>query len=294
MSLFKHLRAWFAPGSSRAIGFPRSAAPVIDSPVNRETDEVFRRSGDGDNVYRLSQGAPAGLPRKLFEFVPVAGVSRDERPDRIVELIAGRSRRIELEPEPTNRVDPNAIKVIAHWESGLEQSSAHIGYLPADVAKEIAEHHPGVPVAATVKAMYAPTQEKNPGVRLEIWGPRRAREEAPGHGHATNATRGDAEWAGSGNLEARDLERQGCIDEAIALYESSVADGFTGNFPYDRLAILYRRKKRYDDEIRVLRRGIEVFETRVSPKRRDRLGKLSKFRKRLEKAEALREAAVSA
>lgn len=41
------------------------------------------------------------------------------------------------------------------------------------------------------------------------------------------------------------------IEEAIACYEESIAKGFTGSAPYERLAILYRKQKRYDDEIRV-------------------------------------------
>ena len=41
------------------------------------------------------------------------------------------------------------------------------------------------------------------------------------------------------------------IEEAIACYEESIAKGFTGSTPYERLAILYRKQKRYDDEIRV-------------------------------------------
>jgi hypothetical protein len=55
------------------------------------------------------------------------------------------------------------------------------------------------------------------------------------------------------NEQARQLEREGQVDEAIRLYEMSVTDLFWGSFPYDRLRILYTRLKRYDDAIRVLK-----------------------------------------
>ena len=62
------------------------------------------------------------------------------------------------------------------------------------------------------------------------------------------------------NMKGKKFEQDGQIDEAIKCYERSVKDRFDGNFPYDRLAIIYRRLKRFSDEIRVLERAIEVFE----------------------------------
>lgn len=53
------------------------------------------------------------------------------------------------------------------------------------------------------------------------------------------------------NEEARQLERDGVIEQAIVLYEESVHDQFLGTFPYDRLRIIYTRQKRYVDAIRV-------------------------------------------
>lgn len=47
------------------------------------------------------------------------------------------------------------------------------------------------------------------------------------------------------------LEKAGKIDEAIRVYELSVADAFFGSHPYDRLRIIYTRQKQYQDAIRV-------------------------------------------
>lgn len=56
-----------------------------------------------------------------------------------------------------------------------------------------------------------------------------------------------------------DLEKEGMIDEAIKVYEKSIAYRLPMKHPYDRLTILYRKKKDYENEIRVLKIAIEVF-----------------------------------
>ncbi|MCR6095849.1 hypothetical protein HXA31_09415 [Salipaludibacillus agaradhaerens] len=61
------------------------------------------------------------------------------------------------------------------------------------------------------------------------------------------------------NLKGKELEKNGDIEKAIELYELNVRSEFPGNFPYDCLAIIYRKKKNYDEEIRVLQKAIEVF-----------------------------------
>ena len=89
------------------------------------------------------------------------------------------------------------------------------------------------------------------------------------------------------NLNGIELEKNGKVDEAVKLYEKNVSMGFEGNHPYDRLAIIYRKNKDYDNEIRVLEKAIAVFE-KVNPSRPDRDPKLQRFKDRLEKAKALK------
>ena len=55
------------------------------------------------------------------------------------------------------------------------------------------------------------------------------------------------------NQDGQDLEKRGLIKEAIAAYEKLVAKMVDTPFIYRRLAILYRKLKSFDDEIRVLR-----------------------------------------
>jgi len=77
------------------------------------------------------------------------------------------------------------------------------------------------------------------------------------------------------NNKGIELEKKGDIENAIKLYEQNVADEFWGRHPYDRLAIIYRRRKQYDDEIRIIRKAIEIIGD-------------TKYKKRLEKAKILK------
>jgi hypothetical protein len=87
------------------------------------------------------------------------------------------------------------------------------------------------------------------------------------------------------NLKGIEFEKKGRIEEAITLYEENIKDNFDGNHPYDRLAVIYHKMHKFEDEIRVLKHAIYVFESIVNPQRADRLQKLDKFKVKLNKAE---------
>lgn len=91
------------------------------------------------------------------------------------------------------------------------------------------------------------------------------------------------------NLRGIQLEKEDKIEEAIELYEENIKENFDGNHPYDRLAVIYRKQRRIEDEIRVLEKAIWVFENVAYKERVDRLPKLEKFEKRLEEAKILYE-----
>ena len=80
------------------------------------------------------------------------------------------------------------------------------------------------------------------------------------------------------NNRGEELERAGDIEGAIAVYEENIAEGYPASRSYDRLMILYRKRKDYDNEIRVILKTMEVFPT-------------SDLSKRLAKAKELREKA---
>lgn len=56
-----------------------------------------------------------------------------------------------------------------------------------------------------------------------------------------------------------DLEKEGMVDEAISLYEKAITPQLPVIHPYNRLMILYRKKKDYDNEIRIIKIAISVF-----------------------------------
>lgn len=87
------------------------------------------------------------------------------------------------------------------------------------------------------------------------------------------------------NLKGIELEKQGKIEEAIKLYEYNVQHRFDGNHPYDRLAIIYHKQEKYEDEIRVLKQAIDVFEHDLNPSRSDKSPKLARFKEKLQKVE---------
>jgi hypothetical protein len=53
------------------------------------------------------------------------------------------------------------------------------------------------------------------------------------------------------NMEAQELEASGNVDEAVEVYEGNIEDGFKGPHPYERLRIIYSKRKEYANAIRV-------------------------------------------
>jgi hypothetical protein len=83
------------------------------------------------------------------------------------------------------------------------------------------------------------------------------------------------------NLEAFAAEHDGRLDEAIALYERNVAEGFPGDLPYGRLVAIYERQQRLDEAERVLRRAIAVLQTSTRRTPADRRATVQVFQRRL-------------
>jgi hypothetical protein len=83
------------------------------------------------------------------------------------------------------------------------------------------------------------------------------------------------------NLKGVELEKQGLIDKAISLYENNVKEFFVGSHPYDRLAIIYHKRKQFQDEERILKCAIQVFETLLATPRLDVEPKLEKYKAKL-------------
>lgn len=89
------------------------------------------------------------------------------------------------------------------------------------------------------------------------------------------------------NREGIQFEAENQLEKAIEAYEDAIKLNFEGNYPYDRLAIIYREQNRIDQEIRVLEHAVWVFENIVKVSRLDRMPKLTRFCERLEVAKKL-------
>lgn len=62
------------------------------------------------------------------------------------------------------------------------------------------------------------------------------------------------------NNEGMRLEKQGDIDAAIAIYEQNISgDCYPATHSFDRLMILYRKRKDYQNERRVIQKSIKIF-----------------------------------
>ncbi|WP_353122987.1 tetratricopeptide repeat protein [Dysgonomonas capnocytophagoides] len=55
------------------------------------------------------------------------------------------------------------------------------------------------------------------------------------------------------------FEKSGNIDSAIEAYERKLNIAYPALHSYERLMVLYRKEKRYDDEIRVIEKAINDF-----------------------------------
>lgn len=60
------------------------------------------------------------------------------------------------------------------------------------------------------------------------------------------------------NSRGLELEKSGSLSDAIDVYEQNIVpDAYLTRLPYDRLSVLYRKLKDYDNEIRVLTLAFE-------------------------------------
>lgn len=61
------------------------------------------------------------------------------------------------------------------------------------------------------------------------------------------------------NNEGKWHEENGNIDKAISLYEENVIEGYPATLSFERLYVLYRKRRQYQDELRVLDVAIQIF-----------------------------------
>lgn len=60
--------------------------------------------------------------------------------------------------------------------------------------------------------------------------------------------------------KGREAESEDRPEEAAKYYEFAVKEKIVNEFPFDRLMIIYRKLKKYKEELRIIEKGIRLFE----------------------------------
>ena len=68
------------------------------------------------------------------------------------------------------------------------------------------------------------------------------------------------------NAIGEQKESEGKFEDAIRMYEANIDEGAYTLFPYERLAILYKRKKDVRNEQRIIKKAIKKLHERSSKK----------------------------
>ena len=128
----------------------------------------FQKPKDPAHVWRTFNGKPKEFDQLIAEHIPVRGISY--RPDAAKSFVLGYEREIELEPEPDNKHDPDALAVVGYWTDEDGKWADQIGWIPREVAEDIAENHLDKDLFVTIAAIFKPMDGKGLGLRINIWG----------------------------------------------------------------------------------------------------------------------------
>ncbi|UEL49871.1 HIRAN domain-containing protein [Terrisporobacter hibernicus] len=224
--------------------------------------------------------APDGY-HKIYTYEKVVGVSFDNRDVFVEQFTNGSNQKIILKKDKDNQYDKNAIKVFGECLVMKEFKSGELGYLSSELATKLKDFDS---IYGTVNAVKPPNK-----IRLDIWVDEDEYKVVNSLHEQAEKTFKFVEKGYQSNCKGMSYEKEKDIPNAIKYYEESISYNFDGNSPYERLAILYRKSKDYDNEIRVLNKAIENFSLleKTSP-RGDISPKLNKFKERLVKAETLK------
>ncbi len=87
------------------------------------------------------------------------------------------------------------------------------------------------------------------------------------------------------HMEAARAEQSGDPEKAIRLYERSVAEGFVGSHPYERLASLYERRRNPEKALKTLETFLELAASGRMPRGAQRSAdrRLPELRARMER-----------
>lgn len=199
----------------------------------------------------LDQPIPAGF-RIYADRIGVAGIA-NHRADAQSFISAG-EKWVELQRDPNNAYDQNAIKVIGCKKGFFGTKRLMLGYVPRDIAKVMVDSG----VVDQIRARLLKTYQSDGGfveVLFQILGPKDSLPEPElpdDRAHYTEHVP-RIKW----------LESNGRSDDAIEKLlelvdqverESRAKRSGVAPWYYEQLAIQYRRKKMFDEELAILER----------------------------------------
>ena len=65
------------------------------------------------------------------------------------------------------------------------------------------------------------------------------------------------------NHEASEAEKNADTKKATRLYEQNITEDYADKLAFERLMIIYRKQKDYKNELRVIERGIQLFQQNI-------------------------------
>lgn len=223
--------------------------------------------------------------------VEVVGVQH-YREDTIA-FINGKDPKMEIVPESGNGHDPNAIIVFGITKGFFGAKKRKIGYIPAEISKIIAEESLFSVIYPRLRNLYL----SDTGfciVQFDLIGPKErvgGLKEKSAKTHVETAIQDGDFIIPRCNVDKNQLgiscESAGEIDHAILCYEACIRNSFDGNHPYDRLIAIYRKQKRPQDELRVIKKAVKVFEKVANSGRLDGPPKLKKYQNQLLKFDSI-------
>jgi tetratricopeptide (TPR) repeat protein len=189
--------------------------------------------------------------------------------------------RLMLVPDLDNKHDKNAVKV-------CRANNEQIGYLKAELAPDISsllvDYKSRVDAWITSingqKILGVNLRIQNYEIKVRFKKEKRTKVEEIPYDSEIKMHRNSFERS----MQAKALEKQGYIENAIEMYESIVNRGFDAPFSYTRLTILYRRRKEYDKEIDVIQKLIKMYKKEYGEHY-----DIINMEERLDKAKKLRE-----
>lgn len=191
------------------------------------------------------------------ERLEVAGLA--QRKVDAARFARGKQKALEWEPEPGNRYDKNAVRLFGCHKGLFRMKRTLLGYVPKEVAKKIVERG----LIADAQPRLLKTYVSDGGfveILFQVVGPKarigdyKGAQQNEERKHYTDAVE-----------QVKQLKREKRHDEAIALLHELVEETEAearkngpgwGVAPwyYEQLAILYRKERRYADEVNILER----------------------------------------